>query len=155
MFPDYLSGFYDYPIMKHMKIFKIEATLFEYIKKSCDTWLLKFRNHWPNLFIVSWCAISLRMLIPRYHNLRGGHLLYLSSANSARCGFNSLVRWSFLWNNLPSRVKKSRTLEEFENRFENLRYIYCSCTVCRWRIFKCTFALIRTFISFYYVFLWV
>ena len=45
VFPDYLSGFYDYPIMKHMKIFKIEATLFEYIKKSCDTWLLKFRNH--------------------------------------------------------------------------------------------------------------
>ena len=68
------------------------------------------------------------------YNLRGD-LLLLPPAKSTRYGDNSLAfRGSPLWNNLPPQVKESQTLEQFKNRIKNLRYIHCTCTVCRWRI---------------------
>ena len=66
------------------------------------------------------------------YNLRRGDLSLLLPAKSARYGVNSSgVRESLLWNNLPSQVKESQTLEEFKNRIKNLRSIRCTCTVCR------------------------
>ena len=69
------------------------------------------------------------------YNLRRGDLVYLPPAKSTRYGINSLAfRGSLLWNNLPSHVKNSQTVEEFKIKVKNLRYIHCTCTVCRWRI---------------------
>ena len=66
------------------------------------------------------------------YNLRRGDLLYLPPARSTRYGINSLAfRGSLLWNNLPSHVKASQTVKEFKIKIKNLRYIHCTCTVCR------------------------
>ena len=66
------------------------------------------------------------------YNLRGGDLLLLPPAKFTRYGVNSLAfRGSLLSNNLSPQVKKSQTLEEFENRIRILRSIHCTCTVCR------------------------
>ena len=71
-----------------------------------------------------------RNLIP--DNLRRGDLLLLPPAKSTCYGVNSSAfRGSLLWNNLPSQVKESQTLEEFKDRIKNLRSIYCTCIVCR------------------------
>ena len=65
------------------------------------------------------------------YNLQRSDLLLLPPAKSTRYGFNSLAfRWSLLWNNVPSQVKESQTLEEFKARIKNLRSIHCTCTVC-------------------------
>ena len=66
------------------------------------------------------------------YNLRGGDLLLLPPAKFTCYGVNSLAfRGSLLSNNLSPQVKKSQTLEEFENRIRILRSIHCTCTVCR------------------------
>ena len=68
------------------------------------------------------------------YNLRRGDLLLLPPAKSTRYGVNSLAfQGSLLWNNLPSQVKESQTLDEFKNKIKNLRSIHCTCTLCRWR----------------------
>ena len=61
------------------------------------------------------------------YNLRRGDLLLLPPAKSTRYGVNSLA----FRRSLPSQVKESQTLEEFKNRIKNLRFIHCTCTVCR------------------------
>ena len=93
---------------------------------------------------------------PYLYNLQRGDLLHLPPAKSTGYSVNSFgFGGSLLWNNLPSQLKESRTLEEFKYRIKNFRYIQCSFTVCEWCICICLFILIVTFSSFDYVFLWL
>ena len=69
---------------------------------------------------------------PMPYNLRNGSKLVLPPAKSSKHGINSLVfRGSLLWNNLPSSIKSSETINEFKYKLRNLEKIHCSCNVCR------------------------
>ena len=66
------------------------------------------------------------------YNSRRGDFFYLPPAKSSRYGVNSVVfDGNFVWNNLPTQEKESRTLEKIKNRIKSLGYDHCSCTVCR------------------------
>ena len=46
-------------------------------------------------------------------------------------GLNSVhFRGSILWNNLPSLIKKSQTINEFKANLKNLGSIHWTCGVC-------------------------
>ena len=65
------------------------------------------------------------------YNLQPGELLLLPPDESTHYSANSVAfRGSLLWNSLPSQVKESQTLREFEKRIKNLRSIHCTLTVC-------------------------
>ena len=93
------------------------------------------------------------------HNLRKGHALSLPRGRSTYYGTNSVYfRGYFIWNNLPSHIKSSRSLGEFKNNLENFRDIYCWCSICRkwtWQWYSvfvcvCVCIYIYLYVIFYY-----
>ena len=40
-------------------------------------------------------------------------------------------RGSILWNNLPSSIKNSQTINELKLKLKSLGSIHCTCGVCR------------------------
>ena len=69
---------------------------------------------------------------PIPYDLREGSKVFLSPVKSLRFGLNSIhFRGSILWNNLPSSIKNSETINEFKVKLKNLGNIHCTCGVCR------------------------
>ena len=65
-------------------------------------------------------------------DLRNGIKIFLPPVKSFRFGLNSIhYRGSILWNNLPSSIKNSQTINEFKVKLKNLGNIHCTCGVCR------------------------
>ena len=68
---------------------------------------------------------------PIPYDLREGIKVFLLPVKSVRFGLNSLhFRGSILWNNLPSSIKNSQTINEFKVKLKNLGNIHCTCGVC-------------------------
>ena len=68
---------------------------------------------------------------PIPYDLRKGIKVFQSSVKSFRFGLNSIhFRGSILWNNLPSSIKNSQTINEFKVKLKNLGNIHCTCGVC-------------------------
>jgi len=66
------------------------------------------------------------------YNLRRGEVLCLPKANSSYYGIHGFhFRGSILWNNLPSQIKSSRTVNEFKRSLKALGNIPCLCLICR------------------------
>ena len=66
------------------------------------------------------------------YNLRRGSRLLIAPATSVNFRTNSVTfRGSFLWNNLPLRLKNKQTTDDFKSELKNLEKIHCTCTVCR------------------------
>ena len=66
------------------------------------------------------------------YNLRKGSRLLKPPAKSLNFGTNSITfRGSFLWNNLPLRLKNSQAIDDFKFELKNLGKIHCTCAVCR------------------------
>ena len=66
------------------------------------------------------------------YNLRNGRRLLIPSAKSLNFGTNSVTfTGCFLWNNLPLKLKNSKTIDDFKSDLKNLGKIPCTCTVCR------------------------
>ena len=73
---------------------------------------------------------------PITYDLRKGTKVFLPPVKSFRLGLNSVhFRGSILWNNLPSSIKNSQTINEFKVKLKNLGNIHCTCGVCRWDVF--------------------
>ena len=69
---------------------------------------------------------------PMPYDLRKGINVFPEPVQSFRFGLNSIhFRGSILWNNLPSSIKNSQTINEFKIKLNNLGDIYCTCGVCR------------------------
>ena len=69
---------------------------------------------------------------PITYDLRKGTKVFLPPVKSFRLGLNSVhFRGSILWNNLPSSIKNSQTINEFKVKLKNLGNIHCTCGVCR------------------------
>ena len=69
---------------------------------------------------------------PIPYDLRKGIKVFLPPVKSFRFGLNSIhFRGSILWNNLPSSIKNSLTINEFKVKLKNLRNIHCTYGVCR------------------------
>ena len=69
---------------------------------------------------------------PIPYGLRKADKAFLPPARSARYGINSLLfRGSLLWDNFPSLVKNSESLNEFKFRLTSGEKIRCTCIVCR------------------------
>ena len=69
---------------------------------------------------------------PIPYDLRKGSKVFLPPTRSPRYGINSLLfQGSLLWNNLPSSVKNSETLNDFKLKLKNVGKIHCTCNVCR------------------------
>ena len=65
-------------------------------------------------------------------NFRNGIKVFLPPVKSFRFGRNSIhFRGSIIWNNLPSSIKNSQTINEFKVKLKNLGNIHCTCGVCR------------------------
>ena len=65
------------------------------------------------------------------YDLRNGTKVLLPPIKSFRLGLNSVhFRGSILWNNLPSSIKNSLTINKFKAKLKNLRNIHCTCGVC-------------------------
>ena len=68
---------------------------------------------------------------PIPYDLRKGVKVFLPPVKSFCFGLNSIhFRGSSLWNNLPSSIKNSQTINEFKIKLKNLGNIYCTCGVC-------------------------
>ena len=68
---------------------------------------------------------------PNTYDLRKGTKVFPPPVKSFRLGLNSLYfRGSILWNNLPSSIKNSQTINEFKVKLKNLGNIHCTCGVC-------------------------
>ena len=68
---------------------------------------------------------------PIPYDLRKGIKVFLPPVKSFRFGLNSIhFRGSILWNNLPSSIKNSQTINEFKVKLKNLGNIHCTCGVC-------------------------
>ena len=64
-------------------------------------------------------------------DLRKEIKVFLLPVKSFRFGFNFIhFRGSILWNNLPSPIKNSQTINEFKVKLKNLGNIHCTCSVC-------------------------
>ena len=69
---------------------------------------------------------------PIPYNLRKESRLLIPPTKSVNFGKNSITfRGNLLWNNLPSRLKNSQTIDDFKSERKNLEKIHCTCTVCR------------------------
>ena len=69
---------------------------------------------------------------PLPYDLRKGIKVFLPPVQSFRFGLNSIhFRGSILWNNLPSSMENSQTINEFKVKLKNLGNIHCTCSVCR------------------------
>ena len=69
---------------------------------------------------------------PIPYDLRKGIKVFLPPVKSFHFGLNSIhFRGSTLWNNLPSSIKNSQTINEFKVKLNNLGNIHCTCGVCR------------------------
>ena len=69
---------------------------------------------------------------PIPYDLRKGIKVFLPQFKSFRFDLNSIrFRGSILWNNLPSSIKNSQTINEFKVKLKNLGNIYCTCGVFR------------------------
>ena len=69
---------------------------------------------------------------PITYDLRKGTKVFLPPVKSFRLGLNSVhFRGSILWNNLPSSIKNSQTINEFKVKLKNLGNIHCTCGLCR------------------------
>ena len=69
---------------------------------------------------------------PIPYDLRKGIKVFLPPVKLFRFGLNSIhFRGSILWNNLPSSVKNSQTINEFKVKLKNLGNIHCTCGMCR------------------------
>ena len=65
-------------------------------------------------------------------NLRKASRLLIPPAKSANFGTDSITfRGSFLWDNLPLRLKNTQTIDDFTFELKNLGNIYCTCTLSR------------------------
>ena len=63
-------------------------------------------------------------------DLRNGIKVFLPLVKSFRSGLNSThFRGSILWNNLPSSIKNSQTINEFKVKLKKLGNIHCTCGV--------------------------
>ena len=68
---------------------------------------------------------------PITYDLRKGTKVFLPPVKSFRLGLNSVhFRGSILWNNLPSSIKNSQTINEFKVKLKNLGNTHCTCGVC-------------------------
>ena len=67
------------------------------------------------------------------YNLRNGHILNLSSAQTTYYDTNSILssRACQVWNNLPLSIKQSQSLLEFKTNIKTLRNIECLCKICK------------------------
>ena len=69
---------------------------------------------------------------PIPYDLRKGIKVFLPPVKPFRFGLNSIhFTGSILWNNLPSSIKNSLTINEFKVKLKNLGNIHCTCGVCR------------------------
>ena len=69
---------------------------------------------------------------PITYDLKKGTKVFLSPVKSFRLGLNSVhFRGIILWNNIPSSIKNSQTINEFKVKLKNLGNIHCTCGVCR------------------------
>ena len=76
------------------------------------------------------CSFFTHKEIP--YNLRKGQVLSLPPARLTYYRTNSVhFRRSLIWNNLPSYLKSSISVCEFENNIKNFRDIDSSCLTCR------------------------
>ena len=68
---------------------------------------------------------------PILYDLRKRIKAFLPPVKSFRFGLNSSIhfRGSILWNNLPSSIKNSQTINEFKVKLKNLENIHCTCGV--------------------------
>ena len=65
-------------------------------------------------------------------NSRKGQILNLPRSQSTYYGTNAIhVRGSLIWNNLPAKVKFSKSVFEFKTKIKNLVNIDCGCLICR------------------------
>ena len=61
------------------------------------------------------------------YNLRKGSTLLIPLAKSVNFGTNLVTfRGSLLWNNLPLRLKKSQSIDDFKSELKNLGKIHCT-----------------------------
>ena len=69
---------------------------------------------------------------PILYDLRKGIKAFLPPFKLFRFGLNSSIhlRGSIQWNNLPSSIKNSQTINEFKVKLKNLGNIHCTCGVC-------------------------
>ena len=68
-------------------------------------------------------------LIP--YDLRKGTKIFLPPVKSFRLGLNSVYfRGRIRWNDLPSSIKNSQTINEFKVELKNLGSIHCTCCMC-------------------------
>ena len=68
---------------------------------------------------------------PVPYDLRKEIKVFLPPLKSFHLGPNSIhFRESILWNNLPSSIKNSQTINEFKVKLKNLGNIHCTCGVC-------------------------
>ena len=73
---------------------------------------------------------------PIPYDLREGFKVFLPPVKSFRLGLNSIhFRGSILWNNLPSSIENSQTVNEFKVKVKNFGNIHCTCSVCRCDVF--------------------
>ena len=76
------------------------------------------------------CSFFTHKEIP--YNLRKAEVLSLPPGKSTYYGTNSVpFRGSLIWNNLPSYIKSSRSVSEFNKNIKNFRIIDCGCLICR------------------------
>ena len=65
-----------------------------------------------------------------------GTKVFLPPVKSFRLGLNSVYfGGSILWNNLPSSIIKSQTINEFKAKLKNLENNHCTCGACCWDVF--------------------
>ena len=63
-------------------------------------------------------------------DLRKGIKVFLPPVKLFRSGLTSThFRGTVLWNNLPSSIKNSQTINEFKVKLKNLENIHCTCGV--------------------------
>ena len=69
---------------------------------------------------------------PILYDLRKRIKAFLPPVKSFRFGLNSSIhfRGSILWNNLPSSIKNSQTINEFKVKLKNLENIHRTCGAC-------------------------
>ena len=65
-------------------------------------------------------------------NLTKRPILNLPRTQSTYCGTNAIqFRGSFIWNNLPAKVKSRNSVFEFKTKIKNLGNIDCGCLIYR------------------------
>ena len=73
---------------------------------------------------------------PIPYDLRKGTKVFLPPVKSFRLGLNSVhFRGSILWNDLPSSIKNSETINESKAKLKNLGNMHCTCGLCRSDVF--------------------